>query len=179
MRVEQAVKIEDRLKIYQGFAELGRKWSSVMDAKASFLSVLNVALLSFIWTQAKLSATSGWIYKFSILATAVSIVSLIIALKVILPRTTLKQIFGQPLSYTNGNQAVSFFGFVASNYPIEKHTDFIEYVNGMDEEDFLKEAIEQHYTISHVVQKKSSHVATAGNFWFLACCLTLIAMLIS
>ena len=146
-------------------AELGRKWSSVMDSKASFLSAINVALLGFIWTQAKLSTSTGIVYKISLIATIFSAISLFVALRVVLPRTKLKQIFGKPLEYTKGNHPVSFFGFVASNYPIEKHTDFLNYVNNMDEEAFLNEAIEQHYTISHVVHKKSNNVACAGYIW--------------
>lgn len=168
----------DRLKVYQGFAELGRKWSQVMDAKAGFLSALNVALIGFIWTGVKLGETSGCSYIFVSVATAVALLSLFISLKVVSPRTTLKHAFGMDLEYTNGYRAVSFFGDVARNYPPDKHEEFMSAVNAMDEAAFIREALEQHYTISHVVQKKSDGVARASILLFLAIIITIVALFV-
>jgi hypothetical protein len=170
------MKIEDRLKIYQGFAETGRKWSQIMDAKAGFLSTLSVALIVFIWTGAKIGEVSGYVHWLALSATVIALVSLFISLYAVVPRTTLKQIFDIDLEYANGYMAVSFFGYVANNYPHDKHNEFITAVDAMDEEGFAREALEQHYTISHVVQKKSNGIALASMFWFIAVITTIVAL---
>lgn len=168
----------DRLKVYQGFADLGRKWSQVMDAKAGFLSALNMALIGFIWTGSKLGETSGCLYILAFVATAIALISLFISLMVVSPRTTLKHTFGIDMEYTNGYRAVSFFGDVAKNYPPDRHEEFMNDVDAMDDEAFAREALEQHYTISHVVQKKSDGVARASILWFLAVIVVIVALLI-
>lgn len=170
------MKIEDRLKIYQTFTDLGRKWSAVMGAKAGFLSTINLALIGFIWTGAKLGDISGWPCRFGLLATSIATLSLYFSIKVVLPRTTLAHAFGAPLEYTNNYKAVSFFSYIAANYPHEKHSEFIAEVDAMDEEDFAHEALEQHFTISHIVQKKSDGVERAGMLWFVAAALTAVSL---
>ncbi|WP_087128854.1 hypothetical protein [Caballeronia concitans] len=40
----------DKLKAFQATAEISRKWVSVMDTKAAFVSAMNAALLVFVWT---------------------------------------------------------------------------------------------------------------------------------
>lgn len=159
--------IADRLKVYQNFAELGRKWSQVMDAKAGFLSALNVALLVFIWSGAKLIEAPSTHY-FALAATTLAFISLFISLLVVSPRTKLKQAFGMELEYTSDYRVVSFYGYVARNYPSGKYAEFMAAVDAMDEEAFAQEALEQHFTISHIVQKKSDGVVLASKFWFLA-----------
>lgn len=168
----------DRLKTYQGFAEFGRKWSQVMDAKASFLSALNVALIGFIWTGAKLGDTSGCPYILGLTASMIATISLFISIMVVSPRTTLKHAFGFDLEYSNGYRAVSFFGDVARNYPHEKHEEFIAKVDAMDTEAFAREALEQHYTISHIVQRKSDGVARASFLWFLSVIVVIVALFV-
>lgn len=169
----------DRLKIYQSFAELGRKWSQVMDAKAGFLSALNLALISFIWTGARLREMSGCSHLLGLVAAMITTISLFISLKVVFPRTTLKHAFGFDLEYTKGYRAISFFGDVARNYPHQKHKDFMATVDAMDEEAFAREALEQHYTISHVVQKKSDGVARASMLFVLAVIFVMAALFIN
>ncbi len=172
------METSDRLKIYQGFAELGRKWSQVMDAKAGFLSALNVALIVFIWTGAKLGDTTECSHNLALAATAIASISLFMSLMVVSPRTTLKHAFGLDLEYTNGYRAVSFFGDVARNYPHDKHEEFMTVVDAMDEEAFAREALEQHYTISHVVQRKSDGVARASMLWLLALLVVIVALFV-
>jgi len=58
--MEDTVKPEDRLKIYMAMVETSRKWVSVMDTKAGFLSGLNALLLGYIWTGAKLMEGGDW-----------------------------------------------------------------------------------------------------------------------
>lgn len=172
------MKIEDRLKMYQTFTDLGRKWSTIMDAKAGFLSSISLALIGFIWTGAKLGEISGWPYRFGLLATFIATLSLYFSIKVVLPRTTLAHAFGAPLEYSNNHKAISFFSYIAANYPHEKHSKFIAEVDAMNEEDFAHEALEQHFTISHIVQKKSDGVVRAGILWFIASAFTVLALVI-
>ncbi len=172
------MKIEDRLKMYQAFTDLGRKWSAVMDAKAGFVSTINLALIGFIWTSAKLGDISGWPYRIGLIATALAALSLFFAIKAVLPRTTLKHAFGSPLEYTGNYKAISFYSFIAANYPHDKHTEYLAEINSMDESDFAQEALEQHFTISHIVQKKSDGVARAGLLWLIATAFTVIALII-
>lgn len=168
----------DRLKIYQGFSEIGRKWSQVMDAKAGFLSALNVGLVGFIWTGAKLGDISGCAHMLGLLASVIATISLLISILVVSPRTTLRHAFGLDLEYSDGYRAVSFFGDVARNFPNSKHEEFIAKVDTMDAKSFAREALEQHYTISHIVQKKSDGVARASLLWFLAVVIVVIALFV-
>ena len=168
----------DRLKTYQTFAEVGRKWSQVMDAKASFLATLNLALIGFLWTGAKLADGKGCASYLGILGTAIALLSLYIVLKSVFPKTTLKQTYGDELEYAKGYVAVSFFGEVARNYPNDKHGKFIDLVNSMSEDDFAREALEQHYTISHVVLKKSEGISHAARLWFWAVLVTVAALIV-
>jgi hypothetical protein len=82
------------------------------------------------------------------------------------------------LEYTSNYKAVSFFSYIAANYPHEKHSDFIADVDAMNDEDFAREALEQHFTISHIVQKKTDGVVRAGGLWIIATTLTVIALVI-
>ncbi len=172
-----SMEIADRLKVYQNFADLGRKWSQVMDAKAGFLSALNVALLVFIWTGAKLLDTPGT-HCFALGASTLAFISLFISLTAVFPRTTLKHAFGKDLEYKNNYRAVSFYGHVAHHFPPEKFETFLATVDSMDVEAFAREALEQHFTISHIVQKKSDGVARASVFWFLAVLAVIAALFI-
>jgi hypothetical protein len=168
----------DRLKIYVSMAENTRKWVSVMDTKAGFLSALNAAALTYIWTGAKLGNTDGCAYCLTLLATALISLSLFLALNVVLPRVNLKHAFGKPLEYVNNYEPVSYFGYVATNYPPQKHAEFILKVDGMDERALAREALEQHYTTCHVVQKKSMRIAYAGWLWMFSALFTVMAMMI-
>jgi hypothetical protein len=46
---------EDRYKAFAAYAEIGRKWVAIMDAKAGFLAALNLGMLAFLWTTASCS----------------------------------------------------------------------------------------------------------------------------
>lgn len=172
------MKPEDRIKMYQTFTDLGRKWSSVMDTKAGFISTVNLALIGFIWSGAKLGDTTGWPHRLGLSATLLALISLYLAIKVVLPRTTLAHAFGAPLEYTKIHKAISFYGYVAANYPHQEHSNFIADVNAMSEEDFAREALEQHFTISHIVQKKSDGIVRSGIIWLLAIACTAVALAI-
>lgn len=59
-------------------------------------------------------------------------------------------------------EGISFYGYVASQYPGGKHAEFEFDVWPMNEEQLAREALEQHYTISHIVHAKSRLVTFAA-----------------
>ena len=98
----------DKLKTFASMAEITRKWVSVMDTKAGFISALNAGLLGFIWTGAKLIEGGYWQKGLALAATVFSFSSLIVALHIVLPRASLKHIFGRHTSYVEGFKPISF-----------------------------------------------------------------------
>lgn len=152
----------EKLKNYSAIAETTRKWVSVMDTKAGFISALNAGLLGFIWTGAKLIDAGIWPKYLALLATMFSLFSLLSALWVVLPRSSLRKVFGKEIQYTDGFKAISFYGYVAEHYPKGQGDMFIAEVEAMDTAVLAHEVLEQHYTTCHVVQKKSIWVARAG-----------------
>ena len=166
----------EKLKIYTAMTESTRKWVSVMDTKAGFLSALNAALLGFIWTGAKLLEGGGWQKGLAISVTASSLVSLFMALHVVLPRASLKKVFGRHTAYVDGFKPISFYGFVATTYPIGEDHRFLDDIKKLDEAALIDEALEQHFTISHVVQIKSHWLAVAGVLLKISLALTTAAL---
>jgi hypothetical protein len=154
----------DKLKIFAAMAETTRKWVSVMDTKAGFISALNAGLLGFIWTGAKLVEGGCWQKSLALAATVFAFSSLFVALRIVLPRASLKYIFGRHTSYVEGFKPISFYGFVADHYPKGEDGRFLDEVKKLDEAALIDEALEQHFTTSHVVQAKSNCVAVAGLF---------------
>lgn len=168
----------DRFKAYSAMTEVSRKWVSVMDAKAGFISTLCGSAIVFIWTGAKLPDVHGIVRYLSLIATIIAMVGLYLSLRVVLPRVTLTQAFGKKLTYAKNYRSISFFGYVADYYPVSEHAKFIADVNAMSEKDFAKEALEQHYTICHVLQQKSRGVAIAGWAWLLSVIFIVTALIL-
>jgi hypothetical protein len=159
------MKEEDRLKLYVGMVDVSRKWVSVMDTKAGFLSALNALLLGFMWTGAKLVDAGGLPRGMALLASIFSIASLFSALLTVMPRGSLSKIFGSSSRYKDGFKAISFYGYVVEHYPKGQEARFIADVEAMDATSLGREALEQHFTISHGLQIKSDWVNRAG--WLL------------
>jgi len=176
IKMGQTVTDTDKLKIYTAMAETTRKWVSVMDTKARFLSALNAGLLGFIWTGAKLIDASCWPKGLAMAATGFSLVSLWVALRVVLPRASLKHVFGRHATYVEGFKPISFYGFVADHYTKGEDGRFINEVKNLDDAALIDEALEQHFTTSHIVQAKSKCVAIAGLFLKTALLLTGVAL---
>lgn len=173
------MKIEDRLKYYSDMAETTRKWVSVMDAKAGFISALDGALLAFLWGSTKVfDGAASCERSLAFIASACALLSLIAALCVVMPRVSLSAVFGKGARYLADYKAVSFYGCVATQYPLEKETIFYKEVAKMDAADLAHEALEQHYTISHTVYKKSLWVARASFILILAILLTAAALVV-
>ena len=167
----------DRQKTYLTMAETTRKWVSVMDTKAGFLSTLNVATLTFMWGGARFGVPQGLTRVLLLTATVFILLSLFLALKVILPRIHPRHAFGTPMQYVNDYEPISYFGCVAKNYPLDRHADFMSRVDGMDEIAFAREALEQHYTTCHIVQKKSTGVAYSGWLWMIGAVIMVLTMI--
>ena len=159
-------------------AEVSRKWVTVMDAKAGFISALNAAMLTFLWSGTKFLDQKGWPLWMALFATGLSAISLGYSMRCVLPRTTLSEAMKKPMKYQNNFKPVSFFGYVAENYPDGKLGDFQNDILNLDENALAKEALEQHYTISHLVQQKSDAVCRAGRVWLVALGICTVAMIL-
>lgn len=168
----------ERLKIYQAYAEISRKWTTALDAKAAFLSAMNGALLGFLWAATKLPDEIGLVHWLSLAATLLCASSLVGSLLVVLPRITLKSIYKDHKVHQPNHQAFSFYGYVASQYSAGYFEHFEDQIKRLTESDFLTEALEQHFTISHVAQKKTTWVGWAGGALIFAVFLTVIALVV-
>lgn len=167
---------EKRLKAYAAMAETTRRWVTIMDAKAAFMSTLNAGLLTFAWTAAKLVGEENCSYYFALFATGASFLSLLAALRVVLPRFTFKNMAGHGSGLKDSVKPISFYGFVAQNYSPDSYGKFIKDVEKMDEGALAREALDQHFTTSHVAQYKANLLLLSGGLFFLALILTLIAL---
>src|SRR3990172_6062911 len=142
------MNISDRQKTYAAFAEITRKWVTVMDAKAGFLSALNGALLTFMWSGAKLGDVSSAVRCFAVSASALALLALLASLWVIIPREKLPAIFGKPVRWSASYKPFSFYGFIASNYEPDRFYQLEAELEQLSDADFAQEALEQHFTIS-------------------------------
>lgn len=149
------MKIEDRLKTYVGFSDISRRWTSVMDAKAAFLSALNGGLLAFLWGSVKIDTWVGMARYFGVAATLVSVFSLMSALWVITPRQKFSSLVGKRSRWSEKYKPFSFYGYIASNYKQEDFKSMEAELAAMGDAEFAHEALEQHFNISMVIQEKS------------------------
>ena len=62
-QTEVNFKAADRLKACQAMAETSRKLANVMDAKAGFLSALNLGCMAFAWSSARLLDGGGGVVR--------------------------------------------------------------------------------------------------------------------
>lgn len=160
---------EDQIKTFQAMAEVSRKWVTVLDAKAAFLVAINGALLSFVWTGAKLPESPlHWVKALGYLSSAITLISLFLAVTVVFPRIR--------LDTRPSVQAVTFFAHVAKTYPESEGSRFVDDVLAMTSSDLAREALEQHHAISHVAWIKNTRVTHAASFWACALMSTVIAL---
>ena len=172
------MEINDRLKMYLSFADVSRRWTSVMDAKAAFLSALNGGLLAFLWGGAKLD---GWNVLEKTLgygATLVALFGLMAALWTISPREKLSFLVGKRSRWQAEYKPVSFYGYVAKEYGKDDFKNMESDLAKMDDAQFAHEALEQHFNISRVIQTKSEWVFRTVMLTFLALALAGCALLI-
>jgi len=150
---------EDRYKAYTAFAEVSRKWVTVMDTKAGFIAALNLGLLGFLWTGAKLFDFEGLTRWLRYRQPSFALISLLAAIWVVLPRETLKEIFGKKNPMGSGEPASQFLWFTSPlNYTTSDFSKFERYVADLDHERLAQEALKQHFVICHSVAKNPVHL---------------------
>lgn len=151
--------------------EVSRKWVTSLDAKAAFLVALNGALLTFIWSSAKLPecnlAPVKW---FGILATLLLLASMLYAANAVFPRIRLDVKPSVP--------SVSFFGHVAGMYEQSKGSKFADDVLAFNDTDLIREILEQHHAISHVAMIKYNRIQQSAQFWIVALTTTLFTLIL-
>jgi hypothetical protein len=170
--------IDDRLKTYLSFADVSRRWTSVMDAKAAFLSALNGGLLAFLWGSAKIVDWSGPEKNIGLSASFVALLGLLCALWAISPREKFSLLVGRVTRWEANYKPVSFYGYVAKNY---KKNDFLTMeadLSKMGDAEFAHEALEQHFNTSHIIQAKSGWIFRTVMMTFLAIALTGVALFV-
>jgi hypothetical protein len=162
------MKNEDRFKVWSGYAEISRKWASVMDTKAGFIAALNLGLVSFLWSGAKLADYGGFVRWLVIGSTVLSLASLIAAILVALPRERLSSALGSGMRWSANYQPISYYGFVATAYNGNEFEKFRSHVYSQTYDALANEALEQHFVLSHIVIRKAGFVRVAGIFLLLA-----------
>lgn len=160
--------IEDRLKMYATYADISRKWTTAMDAKGAFFSALNGAVLAFLWSGLKVDQWSGVEKFFSLSATGASIAGVMAALLVITPREKLSLLVGRKSPWTQEYKPLSFYGYIAKKYGPNGYKQMLSDFRKVEEEEFAYEALEQHLTISCVIQRKSNWVFRSAFFTFVS-----------
>lgn len=171
------MKNEDHFKVWSGYAEISRKWASVMDTKAGFIAALNLGLIGFLWSGAKLANHDGLVQWSAIGSTVLSLSSVIAAISVALPRERLSSALGRGTRWNANYQPISYYGFVATAYNGKDFEKFRSHVHSLTYAALANEALEQHFVLSHVVARKAGFVKIAGIFLLLALALAGTALI--
>ena len=164
----------ERARIYGAFADATRRWVSVMDTKAGFLFAVNGALLTFMWIGARLGDVTPAARWLAIVASICSLLALLAALWIIVPRPSVARGAGAKRAY----RPVSFYGYVADRYAASDFEGFERDLARFDEADFAREALEEHFTVSRIVRAKAAWVAVSGGLTLTSMALTGSALLV-
>ncbi|WP_426161619.1 Pycsar system effector family protein [Pseudoduganella sp. R-34] len=168
---------DDRLKLYSSYAEIDRKWTSVMDSKGTFFSAMNAGILAFLWGSVKIKDWDGAAFAFGAAATACSLLALIAAILVITPRESLSILVGRRSPWTAKYKPLSFYGYIAKKYGKGGLINMIKDFRELETEAFAYEALEQHHSLSQVVQRKSNWVFRSAALTFMSLSLVVAALL--
>lgn len=167
---------DERLKLYTSYAEIGRKWTSVMDSKATFFSAMNAGILAFLWANLKIANWDGAALSFGLSATLSSLVALLSAILVITPRERLSVLVGKKSPWTDEYKPLSFYRYIAQKYGKHGLKDMVADFRRLDTAAFAYEALEQHHSISQVIQRKSNWVFRSAAFTMLALAFVVAAL---
>jgi hypothetical protein len=167
----------ERLRIYASLADTTRRWIAVMDTKAGFISALNGALLSFMWIGAHLNEVHATVKWLALTASVLSLLALLAALSIIIPRQTISQARAEP-AWKPEQAPFSFYGYVAKRYSDAGFAEFEADLARLDDTDFSKEALEQHFTVSRIVQAKSDRVTLAVRLTMVSMALAGIGLIV-
>jgi hypothetical protein len=168
----------ERLRLYAGLADTTRRWIGVMDTKAGFISALNGALLSFMWIGAHLSEVQASVKWLALTASVLSLLALLAALSIIIPRQTFSTLIGRKRAFEGEFRPFSFYGYVATRYSDDGFSRFEADLARLDEADFSREALEQHFTVSRIVEAKSERVTLAVRLTMLSMALAGIGLIV-
>lgn len=168
---------KDRLKAWSSYAEISRKWVTVMDAKAGFIAALNLGLLALLWSGAKIQ-DGGCVTKWTgVAATVLIVASISCAVWVALPRESLKDIFGKGIRWHADYKPVSYYGFISKEYGKRDFEKLKVYADRLTDAQLADEALEQHFVISHTAARKSGFVKIAGLLLLAAASLSGLAVI--
>lgn len=142
-----------------------------MDSKGAFLSALNGGILAFQWGSLKVETWTGVERYLCIAGTGFSLFALIAALLVITPREKLSLLVGKRSPWTHEYKPLSFYGYIAKQYGPDRLKEMVNDFRTLDAAAFAYEALEQHFAISGVIQRKSGWVfrSSAATLSALAC----------
>ncbi len=159
---------EDRWKAWSSYADISRKWATTMDAKAGFLTALNMGLLALIWSGARIQE-GNWIAKaIGAGASTVALLSILCAIWSTLPRETLASLFGKGMRWHEKYKPISYYGYVATAFEQKDIDKLKQHVDNLTHADLAAEALEQHFVISRTVVRKSGFVKIAGGLLMVA-----------
>lgn len=159
---------DDRLKLYSSYAEIGRKLTSVMDSKGAFFSAMNAGILAFLWSSLKIKDWDGVAFYFGAAATVCSLLALVAAILVIAPREGLSILVGKRSPWTDEYKPLSFYSYIAKKYGKGGLKDMVRDFRKLETEAFVYEALEQHHSISQVIQRKSDWVFRSAALTFIS-----------
>lgn len=169
---------EERFKAWSGYADISRKWASTMDAKAGFLTALNIGLLALLWSGAKIQDGGCLSKLLGAGASVVAISSILCAVWSALPRESLADIFGTGMRWHDDYKPLSYYGYVARAFGHKDFGKVKEHADRLSQAELAEEALEQHFVISHAVARKSGFVKIAGLLLMVAASLTGISVLV-
>jgi len=164
----------ERARTYATLADSTRRWVAVMDTKAGFMFAVNGALLTFMWTAARLGevlALAGWL---AMGASLCSLLALLAALWIIIPRAAIGRLGAGSAEY----RPISFYGYVARVYAAGEFGRFESDLAKLDDADFAREALEEHFTVSRIVEAKATWVSVSGGLTLASMALAGLALLV-
>ena len=164
----------ERARIYAAFADSTRRWVSVMDTKAGFLFAVNGALLTFMWIGANLGDVAPTAFWLAIAASLSSLLALLAALWIVIPRPGA----APPRASARKSPPISFYGYVATAYSESEFERFASDVAKFGDAELAREALEEHFTVSRIVQAKAAWVSISGSLTLTSMALAGAALLV-
>lgn len=155
---EPSLDPAQRAQIHAALADATRRWVAVMDGKAGFLFTVNGALLTFMWIGARLGDVVPAALWLALCASLVSLLALLAALWVVVPRRSVPLPGGASRDY----RPISFYGYVATEYAPSEFRRFEQDVASFGVEDFAREALAEHFIVSRIVKNKTQWVTISG-----------------
>ncbi|MEO8536712.1 MAG: hypothetical protein ABI533_04240 [Betaproteobacteria bacterium] len=164
----------ERARTYAALAESTRRWVVVMDGKAGFLFTVNGALLTFMWIGARLTDVAPAAQWLAVGASLGSLLALLAALWVVIPRRTFALSGTQHGEY----RPISFYGYVATHYGAREFRRFEQDAAAFDDADFSRESLAEHFMVSRIVRNKTAWVVISGALTFASMALAGAALLV-